>query len=98
MLEQQQIPMEQIVDARKEALAGEDAWQLLSTAAEILVAKGKIVQTFNPRVDAKEAILAVALGRTGNLRAPTLRIGDRLLVGFGEGLYSTFKDKNNVST
>ncbi len=90
MLEQQQIPMEQIVDARKEVLAGEDAWQLLATASEILVAKGKKVVTFNPKTDAKDAILAAALGRTGNLRAPTLRIGDRLLVGFGETLYSTF--------
>lgn len=90
MLEQQQIPMEQTVDARKEVLAGEDAWRLLSSATEILVAKGKKVLTFDPKVDAKEAILAAALGRTGNLRAPALRIGDRLMVGFGEGLYSTF--------
>ncbi|MDD2468837.1 MAG: ArsC family (seleno)protein [Desulfobulbus sp.] len=90
VLEQQHIPMEQRVDARKEALAGEAAWQLLSTANEILVAKGKKVQTFNPRVDAKEVILAAALGRTGTLRAPTLRIGDQFMVGFGEGLYRTF--------
>jgi len=90
VLEQQQIPMEQTVDARKEVLAGEDAWQLLSSASEICVAKGKKVLTFDPKVDDKDAILAAALGRTGNLRAPTLRIGDRLMVGFGEGLYSTF--------
>ena len=90
MLEQHQILVEHTVDARKEALAGEAAWQLLSQAKEIHVAKGKKVQTFNPRVDSKEAILAVALGRTGNLRAPSLRIGDRLLIGFGEGLYQQF--------
>ncbi|NCC77472.1 MAG: hypothetical protein EOM08_13680 [Clostridia bacterium] len=90
MLEQHRIPVEQTADARKEVLAGEAAWQLLSQASEILVATGKKVQTFNPRVDDKNAILAVALGRTGNLRAPTLRIGDRLLIGFGEGLYKTF--------
>jgi len=90
VLNEQQIPMQRTVDARKETLAGEEAWQLLSSAREILVAKGKKVLTFNPKVDAKEAILAAALGRTGNLRAPTLRIGDRLMVGFGEGLYSTF--------
>ena len=88
MLNEQQIPMQRTVDARKETLAGEDAWQLLSSAREILVAKGKKVLTFNPKVDAKEAILVAALGRTGNLRAPTLRIGDRLMVGFGEGSYN----------
>lgn len=82
--------MEETVDARKVALGEEAAWQLLSQAAEILVAKGKKVQSFNPQVDAKETILAAALGRSGTLRAPTLRIGERLYIGFGEGLYSQF--------
>ena len=82
--------MEETVDARKASLGEEAAWQLLSGAAEILVAKGKKVQSYNPEVDAKEAILAAALGRSGTLRAPTLRIGERLYIGFGEGLYSQF--------
>jgi len=77
-----------IIDARKEPLAGEEAWKLLAGAREILVAKGKQYQVFDPRTDSKEAILAQALGRTGNLRAPALRIGDRLLVGFSDGLYA----------
>ena len=38
----------------------------------------------------EETILAAALGRSGTLRAPTLRIGERLYIGFGEGLYSQF--------
>lgn len=90
MLEQSQISVEETVDARKAALGEEAAWQLLSGAGEILVAKGKKVQSFNPQVDAKETILAAALGRSGTLRAPTLRIGERLYIGFGEGLYSQF--------
>ena len=44
------------------------------------------MQSFNPQVDAKEAILAAALERSGTLRAPTLRICERLCIGFGEGL------------
>jgi hypothetical protein len=79
-----------VVDARKGSLAGEEAWQLLVSAREIVIAKGKTFQVFDPTRDSKEAILAQALGRTGNLRAPTLRIGDRLLVGFSEGLYAQF--------
>ncbi len=47
MLEQHRIPVEQTADARKEVLAGEAAWQLLSQASEILVATGKKVQTFD---------------------------------------------------
>ena len=81
---------ERIVDARKETLAGEEAWQLLAGAREILVAKGKHFQVFDPRTDNKEDILAQALGRTGNLRAPALLIGDRLFVGYSDSLYAQF--------
>lgn len=88
MLQQNKIVPEQVVDARKAALAGEDAWKLLAGVREILVAKGKQYQVFDPRKDSKEAILAQALGRTGNLRAPALLIGDRLLVGFSDSLYA----------
>ncbi|ADW16787.1 hypothetical protein Despr_0611 [Desulfobulbus propionicus DSM 2032] len=88
MLNRHTLPPERVADARKESLAGEEAWKLLAGAREILVAKGKTYQVFDPRTDSKEAILAQALGRTGNLRAPTLRIGDRLLVGFSDSLYS----------
>lgn len=77
-----------VADARKEPLAGEAAWQVLAGAREILVAKGKNYQVFDPRTDDKETILAAALGRTGNLRAPVLRMGDRILVGFSESLYA----------
>lgn len=88
MLNRHTLTPERVADARKESLAGEEAWKLLAGAREILVAKGKTYQVFDPRTDSKEAILAQALGRTGNLRAPTLRIGDRLLVGFSDSLYS----------
>jgi hypothetical protein len=88
VLNRHTLPPERVADARKESLAGEEAWKLLAGAREILVAKGKTYQVFDPRTDSKEAILAQALGRTGNLRAPTLRIGDRLLVGFSDSLYS----------
>lgn len=90
MLERNNLNPAQIVDARKDPLAGEEAWQLLASAREIVVAKGKSAVAFDPSVDGKEAILAQALGRTGNLRAPTLRLGDRLLVGFNDSLYSQF--------
>ena len=88
MLQRNRITPEQIVDARKDALAGEAAWKLLAGVREILIAKGKNFQVFDPSKDSKEAILAQALGRTGNLRAPALLIGDRLLVGFSDSLYA----------
>ncbi len=38
------------------------------------------------------ALLAAMLGPTGNLRAPTVRKGSTLLVGFHEGVYSEMFD------
>jgi hypothetical protein len=88
VLQRNNVTPAQIVDARKDALAGEEAWKVLAGAREIVVAKGKSSVVFAPGKDSKEAILAQALGRTGNLRAPALLIGDRLLVGFSDSLYA----------
>ena len=32
--------------------------------------------------------MAVALGPTGNLRAPTVRVGNTFLIGFDQGAYA----------
>lgn len=90
MLDKHGVSPRRIVDARKEPLADEAAWALLAGVREILVAKGKGFAVLAPQPDTRESVLAAALGRTGNLRAPALLIGDRLLVGFSEGLYSHF--------
>lgn len=88
MLKQKNLSIAQAVDARKEALAGDEAWQLLARAGKIQVARGSKQLTFDPQTDDREEILRQTLGRTGNLRAPTLLVGDRLLVGFNEALYA----------
>lgn len=55
----------------------------------MVVAKGKKVLTFDmkgaPPDD--DTLAAALLGTTGNLKAPTLRRGATLLVGFGEESY-----------
>ena len=38
---------------------------------------------------ADEEILALLIGPTGNLRAPTARVGKTMLVGFNEEAYRT---------
>ena len=55
-------------------------------AREVLVAKGKKSWTFKAPKSAAdwEEVAAVAIGPTGNLRAPTLRMGTRWIVGYGE--------------
>ena len=51
--------------------------------------KGKRIVHYNLKKDApSEADLkAILLGPTGNLRAPTVRKGSTLLVGFDEEVY-----------
>lgn len=69
-------------------LGRDDALALARTVDRVVVARGKSALTFDMKADLDEDALAAALlGRTGNLKAPTLRIGRTLLVGFGEAAY-----------
>jgi hypothetical protein len=55
----------------------------------VIVGRGRKVVVFDmkkPPPD-DETLLAHVLGPTGNLKAPTLRLGNTLLVGFSEEAY-----------
>jgi len=60
---------------------------MIATAEHLSVGRGKKVQDFVPDDRQKDEILKVCLGRTGNLRAPTARVGKRVYVGFNEEMY-----------
>jgi arsenate reductase-like glutaredoxin family protein len=66
--------------SKKQPLSDADATALLASVSEVVVAKGKAVRT----LPAKEASLDDLRGPTGNFRAPMVRLGKRLLVGFHE--------------
>jgi len=78
------------VNARKETLGASDAIDIAKTVSKIYAAKGKKVVYFDMKKDAPsdEELKKVMVGPTGNLRAPTLRIGKTLVVGFDEATYS----------
>jgi arsenate reductase-like glutaredoxin family protein len=80
------VVAKEVVNATKEKLRGENALALARQASRILVAKGKKVVTFNMKHNppGDETLLKHMLGPTGNLRAPTVRRGKTLLVGFNE--------------
>ena len=68
-------------------LGKKDAGVLAKAASRIYVAKGKKLDEFKGgKADAKT--VAAMLGPTGNLRAPCIRIGKSVLVGFNEDLYT----------
>jgi len=62
---------------------------LLKTVNEVYAAKGKKVVHFNLKKDkpSDDELAKVLLGPTGNLRAPALRKGKTLVVGFDEETY-----------
>ena len=84
------IEISEAVEARKQKIEGDDAWAILGSAKELVVGRGKKFQVIDPKKDEIEAVLKVCLGRTGNLRAPTLKMGDRVVVGFNDDMYEQF--------
>ena len=77
------------VSARKTTLKRDDALVLVKEANEVYAAKGKKVVYFDLKKDKPSdgELEKLLLGPTGNLRAPTLRIGKTLVVGFDEATY-----------
>ncbi len=78
------------MDAKKSTLKEKDALALVQEVDEIYASKGKQVVHLDLKKDRpdKAALLGLLLGPTGNLRAPTLRKGRTLLVGFDEAAYA----------
>lgn len=71
-------------------MKGKDALALLRDVDEVYASKGKQVVHLDLRKEKPDAatLKALLLGPTGNLRAPTLRKGRTLIVGFDEATYA----------
>jgi arsenate reductase-like glutaredoxin family protein len=88
-LAKHKITVTQQADAKKATIKGAAALDVLEGVDELYVAKGKKIA----HVDLRKAkpdratLLGLLLGPTGNLRAPTLRKGRTLIVGFEEETY-----------
>ncbi len=81
------MKIDEIVDARKNVIKADGAWDLFKKAETLHVGRGKKTVVFVPGAESKEDILKVTLGRTGNLRAPALRVGKIWYVGYNDGMY-----------
>ena len=83
-------------DAGKERRGAKEALELARSVEAIVVGKGKKVVTFDMKTAPPDdkALLAHLLGPTGNLRAPTIRRGTTLLVGFNDEAYRLVLGKN----
>jgi hypothetical protein len=59
---------------------------MLKSANSIRIAKGKKHEAFTP-ADGREVVMKKAMGPSGNLRAPTYRVGSDYIIGFNDDLY-----------
>src|SRR5438309_12088936 len=78
----------EVLDASKNRRGRDEALKLAKSVRTVVVARGKKIVTFDMAAPPDDDTLAThLLGPTGNLKAPTLRTGQTLLVGFSADAY-----------
>lgn len=88
-LARKRVETEELVNTRKQPIGDREALKLAREANEIYATKGKKVVHVDLRREKPDAatLKRLLIGPSGNLRAPTLRVGKTLLVGFDEATY-----------
>ena len=81
------VVKEEIPASRK--LSASDAKTIAKASAKVYVAKGKKLDVFDMKTAAISEVVEKMLGPTGNLRAPTMRVGKTTVVGFNEETFDT---------
>ncbi len=92
-MEEHQLEANTVTDAKKETIVAEEGLKLAAAATAIHAAKGKKLVSFTLKGgklqgeatddDLRKAII----GPSGNLRAPTIWVGNTMVVGFTTELY-----------
>ena len=77
------------MDAKKERKGEKEARALLEGISKLVACRGKKSVEFDLKKEtlSAEDLKKHVLGPTGNLRAPTIRRGKTILVGFNEDAY-----------
>jgi hypothetical protein len=78
---------EEVPASRK--LGSSDARAIAKGSSKVYVAKGKKLDVFDMGEAKISEVVEKMLGPTGNLRAPTLRIGKVTVVGFNDEAYAS---------
>ncbi len=73
---------EEIPASRK--LGADQAAEIAKGSSKVYVAKGKKLDLFEMKSSDLQEVVEKMLGPTGNLRAPTMRVGKTTVVGFSE--------------
>jgi arsenate reductase-like glutaredoxin family protein len=78
VLDRTKTAVQQDRHSKKNPLSDSEAKKLLASVSEVIVARGKSSR----RIPAKEARVDDLRGNSGGIRAPLVRRGKTLLVGF----------------
>ncbi len=78
------------MNATKIKYGRDEAMELLKSVTKLVVGKGKKITKVDLKKDDldDDALAKLMLGPTGNLRAPTLRKGKALYIGFNEDMFA----------
>lgn len=87
VLEAKKIAIKEEVNASKNTINGDAVWDFVKNAEKVVVTSGKKILEFSPEND-KEEMMQKIKGKTGNLRAPAVRVGNTLYIGYNDQLYS----------
>jgi hypothetical protein len=85
-LARHKIEVKETINAAKVRFEPKEALKMAREASRIIVAKGKKVVTFDMKREPPddETLLKRIIGPSGKLRAPVIRRGSTLLIGFAE--------------
>lgn len=77
------------MDGTKVKVAPAEALKLLAGVDRLVAMRGRSVTAVDLKSDRPDddTLLGLMIGRTGHLRAPTVRVGKTLLVGFNTDAY-----------
>lgn len=79
-----------MTSATREPIEGDQALAVLDGITDLYVAKGKktVHLDLTHERPGDDELLALLLGRSGKLRAPVVRTGSRLIVGYNADILS----------
>jgi arsenate reductase-like glutaredoxin family protein len=85
------VQIQDIVDCKKEVLQLDDAMKLLKGVDKLYATRGvKVIEVDLKKANpTKEQLAELIIGPSGKLRAPTVKHGKTLVVGFNEGMYTS---------
>jgi arsenate reductase-like glutaredoxin family protein len=88
-LKEHGIAIKTQLDARTIPLVETDALKLLGEVNELYVTRGTKVIHFNLKHERPDdpSLLELLIGRSGKLRAPAIKVGKTLVVGFDQTTY-----------